>query len=142
MVVCEEDTTQAQTMLDEMNSALINIGIRISPKKTKAMLVNEDYVDEHDSFEGHNDRVDNLGCSAFGPRGRPWAQYVAVIGPREKTQKLEPSCEMIFLETFLEIDKEEQPYQRGSCLTSFSLFLFYAKNSKRILSMASIDHDG
>ena len=37
---------------------------------------------------------------------------------------------MNFLECFLETDKEEQPYQSGSCLTSFSLLLFYTKKLK------------
>jgi len=82
LILCN-DTKQAQCLLDEMNEALQNIGLRISPKKTKAMIINEEYIDSHDTHEGHNSRVQKLGCSASGPRGRPWAEYVAVTGARE-----------------------------------------------------------
>lgn len=72
IIIFCESTLDAQTLIDEMNAALLNIGLRISPKKTKAMIINGDYVDEHGKNEGHKHRVDSLGCSATGSKGRPW----------------------------------------------------------------------
>jgi len=83
-------------MLDEMNAALLTIGIRLSAGKSKIRPLQAEYKGEHDTQEGYNERArkgmystaNMPSGSAGGRRARHTAASSSSFGGCKRTHRV------------------------------------------------------